>query len=100
MKLRTSFLIFATCVCAYSGVAANNSKIRKFSQQAEAQFEAGRNHLNGQGVPQDDSKAFASFLKAAEAGHPKAQNNVAAMYLDGRGVKPSDALAVLWFRKS
>lgn len=67
---------------------------------ADAQFQLGRAYFRGDGVAQDDTKAFELFQKAAEQGNAKAQHNLASMYLDGRGVTKDETEAVKWYRKS
>lgn len=44
-------------------------------------------------------KSFALMLKAAEAGHIKAMNNVVVAYLDGDGVRINEDKAVEWAEK-
>ena len=43
---------------------------------------------------------FARYARAAEAGHPVAQYNVAMMYANGEAVNVDYQQAVYWFRKS
>ena len=45
-------------------------------------------------------KALEFYLKAANQGNVSAQNNLAMMYSNGIGVKPSDEEAVKWFCKA
>src|SRR3546814_2179016 len=52
----------------------------------------------GQGVPQDSERAFQLFMKAAEAGHPDAQNAVGLAYMSGRGVERNPTEAATWFQ--
>lgn len=46
------------------------------------------------------AKAFSYMLKAAEQGHPEAQNEVGVMYADGRGTEKNDAEAIEWYKES
>ena len=57
-------------------------------------------YAQGQGVAQNDAKAFEWFLKAAEQGFVDAQNNLGLMYLNGRGITQSDAKAFEWLLKA
>ena len=51
-------------------------------------FRRGALYLTGGGMfKRDDGRAFACFLRGAEAGHGGCQALVAALYLQGRGVK-------------
>ncbi len=56
------------------------------SGDAKAQYLLGYLHYQGQGVPQDDTRAFELFQKAADAGHVEAQTFLGFMYDAGRGV--------------
>lgn len=53
-------------------------------------------HSFGIGGPQDEAKAFELYLRAAEAGYPGAQHNVAVMYDEGRGTQKDEAESVRW----
>ena len=58
-------------------------------------------HLNGeQGLEQDNDKAFAYFLTAANHGHAGAQSLLAKIYYEGMGLEQSYALAAEWGRKA
>lgn len=46
------------------------------------------------------AQVFALYARAAEAGHPAAQYNVAMMYSNGEAVNVDYQQAVYWFRKS
>ncbi len=48
----------------------------------------------------DYEAAFKAWLPQAEAGDPVAQNNIGFMYRKGRGVKPSETEAAMWYRKA
>ncbi|KAF9401537.1 hypothetical protein BGZ76_007535, partial [Entomortierella beljakovae] len=49
-------------------------------------YEAGQAYEEGNGVPQDYSKAFEQYLMSAEAGYPNAQYKIGRFYLIGHGV--------------
>ena len=46
------------------------------------------------------AERFARYARAAEAGHPAAQYNVAMMYANGEAVNVDYQQSVYWFRKS
>ncbi len=48
----------------------------------------------------DFAAALAEFRPLAEAGHPKAQNNLGIMYQYGRGIARDLAEARRWYRKA
>jgi uncharacterized protein len=54
---------------------------------------------NGQGIPRDDAKAFAWYLKAAEQGDADAQWIVAVLYHDGTGVAKDLSRSIFWYQK-
>ncbi len=53
---------------------------------AEAQFNLGKMHFSGQGVPQNVKKAIRWFRPAAEQGIADAQYKLGLMYFAGIGV--------------
>jgi TPR repeat protein len=57
-------------------------------------------YANGEGVPQDASKAVELFKKAAEQGNVDAQNNLGVMYYSGEGVSRDTDKAKEWFSKA
>ncbi len=65
---------------------------------AEAQFNLGFMHDNGQGVPQDYAEAVRWYRLAAEQGNAAAQVNLGIMYDNGQGVPQDYAEAVRWYR--
>ncbi len=67
---------------------------------AEDFFKKADRYYHGQGVRKNLELAFKSYLKAAESGHPGAQNRVGWMYEKGEGVEVDHAAAVKWYRKS
>ena len=46
-------------------------------------------YLNGQGVPKNSKDAYFWFLKAAKAGRPLAEHDIAILTFKGEGVPPS-----------
>ena len=67
---------------------------------AKAQCKLGRMYLDGQGAPQDYTKAVQWFRKAAEQGYPPAQRLYGGMFFFGRGVPKDDANGFEWIRKA
>ncbi len=51
-------------------------------------------------ISRDSRQAAGMYLKAANAGHALAQNNLGVMYANGRGVEQSDVKAGEWYRKA
>ena len=54
----------------------------------------------GRGVEQSDEKAVEWYLKAAEQGFARAQNNLGVMYANGTGVEQSYEKAAEWVLKA
>lgn len=92
-KLLKAFLIVIGLLCCWAWL------IRGFAEQGNAgdQNRLGAIYLV---VLDCDAKAAEWFSKAAEQGHVQAQNNLARLYLEGRGVEQSDAKAAEWFVKA
>jgi TPR repeat protein len=64
---------------------------------ANAQFNLGVMHQNGQGVPKDDKTAVMWYRLAAEQGAAIAQSNLGVMYAVGRGVPQDYTRAHMWW---
>jgi TPR repeat protein len=54
----------------------------------------------GLGTSRSVKTAVVWYRKAAEAGNPLGQNNLADMYLRGEGVPQNNDAAFLWFQKA
>ena len=50
----------------------------------------------GDGVVQDDGRAFKLYRQAARQGHANSQFNLGVMYREGRGCEQSHERAVEW----
>ena len=57
-------------------------------------------YMNGEGVAQDDGKAFALITKAASAGQAQAQMTLGYLYLSGRGVAADKYQGMVWTIKA
>lgn len=88
------------------GPTDSDRAIQLFESAAEkgllqAQFVLGEIFYNGDhGQKKDFKRAFAQFLKAAEAGDAESQNYVGTMYCFGQGVKLNREESVAWYRKA
>lgn len=73
---------------------------------AQAEYLMGRMYAQGQGVPEDDYRAYAWYRKAADAGvaaargFARAELDLGNMYALGQGVKRDEAQALSWARKA
>jgi hypothetical protein len=83
--MRRAVAILLTCVCAPSVLA---DSAEDFDRGYEAY------------VQRDYLQAFSLWRKAAEQGHPRAQNGFGVLYRDGLGTAKNDTNAVRWFRES
>jgi len=66
----------------------------------EAQTTLGHLYNNGQGVPQDYTKAAQWYEKAAALGNMKAQYHLGALYENGRGVPQDYTKARQWYERA
>lgn len=66
----------------------------------KAQFRLGRCYDKGEGVAEDNQKAFYWYLKAAAQGHAKAQFQVGRCYKKGKGVAKDPQKAFKYFMSS
>ena len=67
---------------------------------APAMFSLARAYMTGEGVVQNDEKAFHWMLQAAKRNFPNAQFNVGTFYATGRGTSPDLKAAYHWFSKA
>jgi TPR repeat protein len=51
----------------------------------------------GLGTEKNEVASFHWYTKAAEQGHPDAQNEMGALYQEGKGVKQSNLYAYMWY---
>ncbi len=63
----------------------------------KAQFKLGSLYENGQGVPQDYTKAVKWYRLAAAGGNPLGSSRLADMYNDGQGVLQNHTKAHMWY---
>ncbi|MDY0151011.1 MAG: tetratricopeptide repeat protein [Candidatus Cloacimonas sp.] len=66
----------------------------------ESQNQLGDAYFDGNGLKQDNIKAFEWYLRAAEHGHALAQYNVAYAYANGLGTQKNMEKAIEWYGKS
>jgi TPR repeat protein len=74
--------------------------VDKDAKSAADLYREGLQHYNGDGVPQDNEKAFELFEQAAKMGHASAQLKLGWMYYRGEGVNKDPVQSVKWYRKS
>ena len=66
----------------------------------KAQYRLGRCYDKGDGVKEDDKKAFDLYLKAARQDYAKAQYQLGRCYLKGKGVAANADEAKKWFKRA
>ena len=74
-------------------------KIRVDQGNADSMVALGVAHLEGRGVPKDESAARALFERAVTQHHPAACYNLGLMHLNGLGVAKDEKLAVTEFKQ-
>ena len=74
-------------------------ELRPLAEQghADAQFNMGVMHVDGEGVPRDCAEGARWMRLAAEQGNALAQFALGALYCGGNGVSQDDVTARLWF---
>jgi TPR repeat protein len=77
-------------------------KLRAAAEQGhkKAQYRLGRCYDKGNGVKEDDDKAFEWYFKSAERGFAKAQYQVGKSYKNGEGVEEDRVKAFQYFTKA
>lgn len=66
----------------------------------KAQYRMGRAFDKGNGVGEDNVRAFQWYLKAANQGHAKSQYQVGRCYKKGKGVGQDEQKAFSWYMKA
>lgn len=67
---------------------------------ATAEFQVGLSYENGEGVPQDFTKAAIWYRKAAEQNNPPAEYFFGCLFLFGHGVPVDYTQGIMWFHKA
>ena len=62
-----------------------------------AQFNMGWMYDNGEGMPEDDTKALEWYLKSAQSGHIESPNYIGILYDNGDGTPEDDIAAYAWW---
>jgi TPR repeat protein len=75
-------------------------KIAAEKGHKKAQYRLGRCYDKGNGVKEDDDKAFEWYFKSAERGFAKAQYQVGKSYKNGEGVEEDRVKAFQYFTKA
>jgi len=88
-------LLLASCSAGKYG----NMGFNGFGQ-SDNTSDRGMRYLLGQGVEQNNEKAFYYFSKAANEGDPFAENELAYMYAAGKGTKRDYAQALRWYQRA
>lgn len=74
--------------------------IRSHPTKPAKQVQLGERYRKGDGVEQNDAKAFYWYNQAAAQGHVLAQYYLGQCYRYGRGVNPDIEQAAYWYRKA
>lgn len=99
MSIKKVFVLLGLC-CLFAGCSTGKLGGDTFGFNNSSNKSMGIAYLLGRGVPQDNEKAFYYFSKAANAGDPFAQNEVAYMYAAGKGTDKDSRQAVYWYQKA
>ena len=92
-----SLLLLLLVLCTPLDAQRDLAELRSRAEtgDAAAQFNLGRLHVTGSGVPQDDHEAARWYRLAAEQGYAPAQHSLGLRYDAGLGVEENDAEALL-----
>jgi len=66
----------------------------------KAQYRLGRCYDKGDGVKENDQKAFELYMKSAKQDYAKAQYQLGRCYLKGKGVAANQEEAKKWFKRA
>jgi hypothetical protein len=91
---------YATAMREWKAVAAGPPGAVSGATLAESNYAIGMLYWQGQGVAVDYGEAHDWLEKAANMGHPGAQDKLAYLYTQGIGVAQSYATAFEWFKKA
>ena len=94
--------IIASCLFCTSCATSNNPDSRVMSHHSTGNTaqDTGIRYLLGQGVRQNNQKAFYWFEQAARQDNPFAQNELAYMYATGKGTTQDFKQALYWYQQS
>jgi len=97
----TAIFLSFFCLVNFAWGEIDLREIKKLAESGdvEAQFNLGFMYDQGQGVPQNYSKAIKWYRKAADQGHVDAQYFLGTMYVQGQGVPLNYAEATKWLKK-
>ena len=99
MRLRSSTSVGCTTKAkAFLRTTPAVHWFRKAAEQgaASAQFNVAIYYARGEGVPEDQAKAFYWYRKAAEQGISQAQSNIGLLYAQGKGIPEDLAKGFAW----
>ena len=102
LMLFAASLVLAGCNDAGADFAALRAETEQRARagEAEAQYDLGVMHYQGDGVPRDFKQARAWFLKAAAQNFAEARHNLGVMYYHGEGGPVDYDQAAAWFLKA
>lgn len=103
--LKLFLLLLAPLVAP--ALSLNNGKTKEVHQKAvkgdsQSQYDLALLYLDDRGadLKKSEREAFKWLMKAAEAGHIKAQTKLGELYEVGRGVEQDTNQAVRWYKKA
>ena len=93
-------LIFGTSGLASEEFTLGTARAAAAKGDPRAGYFLARQYADGNGVPQDYSKAAEYLRKSAEQGYAPAQTGLGSCYAHGEGVKQDYTEALRWYRKA
>ena len=94
------WIIFSVTALVLASCKTDDTRTLAEEGDPTAQYELGVMYQNGEGLPQNYSKAVKWFRMAAEQGDSNAQYSLGLKYSVGHGVPQNYSEAAKWHRKS
>jgi uncharacterized protein len=95
-----SSIIVAVTALLFASCKTDDTRTLAEEGDSKAQYELGVMYQNGEGVPQNYSKAVKWFRQAAEQGDSNAQYSLGLKFSVGHGVPQDYTEAAKWHRES
>ncbi|MDA7516263.1 sel1 repeat family protein [bacterium] len=95
-SFHSHWIIFSVTALVLASCKTDDTRTLAEKGDPTAQYELGVMYQNGEGLPQNYSKAVKWFRMAAEQGNTTAQLSLARMYDRGNGVPQNDLSAYMW----
>ncbi|TAK77058.1 MAG: sel1 repeat family protein [Gammaproteobacteria bacterium] len=100
MSIKKPMLIIGLCILFTGCATTSRAPADNIQGPTESSTDVGMRYLAGQGVPQDDAKAFYYLSKGAAEDDPFAENELGYMYAAGKGTPRDDEKALNYYQQA